>query len=174
MNTHIKLTYLVVIVVRSFRSVVHSISPNSRLPRHYSTRMFHAYPKRYDLSYKLKTMDERDYKAMNRELNDVPAQVFYHGTNREGICGIIKSRYVGTKYFDGYGVFLTTDIEDALNHGQYVLIFNNLNLVCEKDEVNDGYYYRGKIKIDLISKVFCNPNDKRVIKDLADGLQYWQ
>jgi hypothetical protein len=31
--------------------------------------------------------------------------IYYHGTNRAGICGIINDGFFGTMYFDGYGVF---------------------------------------------------------------------
>ena len=100
--------------------------------------------------------------------------VFYHGTDRDGICGIIKSKFIGTEYFDGWGVYLTTDKEDALNHGHYVLVFENLNVRIEKDDVNDGYLFRGKLNKDLVSRVEINPNDSRVIKDLLDGEVYWR
>jgi len=107
------------------------------------------------------------------DANPVSVPVLYHGTNREGICGIINKGFIGTKYFDGYGVFLTTDINDALNHGQYVLVFNNPDFKLETDDENDGYYFRGKIKIELVSVVYCDLNDARFIKDLMDGSQYW-
>jgi len=111
-------------------------------------------------------------KQFNRVFNDTLTDtVFYHGTDAKGIEGIIKERKIGTNYFDGEGFYLSKEFKHALNHGQYILVFKQIELSrLETDDVNDGFFHRGSLSIDLIDNVICSSNDKRVINDMINSL----
>lgn len=93
--------------------------------------------------------------------------LFYHGTNKEGIDGIIKSRFVGTECFDGYGFFLTKDFEGASLHGQYVLTLYLMIVELQTDNVNDGNLFLCKLGVENIKQVLFSVNDRRVMKDMG-------
>lgn len=109
-------------------------------------------------------------KTKNKEKQIENSQeVYYHGTDISGINAIIKSRLIGVGYFDGIGVYLTKDIEQAKNHGQYILVFKNIQPdKLETDDVNDGIFHRGHIDLSSVSKIISDIHDKRVIKDLIE------
>ncbi len=97
--------------------------------------------------------------------------VFYHGTDASGIEGIISKQKISVKYFDGDGFYLTKNIEDANNHGQYVLVFQNIdNNKLETDDVNDGFLYRGSLAISEILEIIILKNDRRFLIDLFSSL----
>jgi hypothetical protein len=99
-------------------------------------------------------------------------ETYYHGTNLEGIIGIYHKRQAGVNYFDGVGLYLTKDFDDANNHGQYVLQFRAIDeSKLEQDDTNDGYFYRGEIPFNAIEMIMMEPLDGRVINDII-GLVY--
>lgn len=98
---------------------------------------------------------------------------FYHGTDLKGILAIIESRNLGVTYFDAEGVYLTKDYEDALNHGQYVFRFINIDLrKLETDDENDGFFHRGLLSIDDAEDVVVSKDDRRVVRDLIQNIMY--
>ena len=103
--------------------------------------------------------------------NTMLAPVFYHGTDAAGIEGIITKKKISVKYFDGNGFYLTKNFEDANNHGQYVLVFKNIEeSKLETDDVNDGYLYRGSLEISEISEIIIIKDDRRFLIDLLNSL----
>ena len=95
--------------------------------------------------------------------------ILYHGTDNKGINAILTCRYIGVKYHDCEGVYLTDRIEDALNHGPYVFYFRN-DFETSRDKINDGLFYTGRLSIDgeFCIGMFCDiENDKRIIKDIV-------
>ena len=98
-------------------------------------------------------------------------KTFYHGTNAEGINGIILDRKIGHNYFDGVGFYLADCPFWANEHGQYVLVFNNIDKSkLETDDNNDGYFYRGFLSIDNISEILISDNDRRIVLDGIDSI----
>jgi hypothetical protein len=96
---------------------------------------------------------------------------FYHGTNAEGINGILSGRKIGHNYFDGVGFYLADCPFWANEHGQYVLAFNNIDeSKLETDDTNDGYFYRGFLSIDNISEILISKNDRRIALDVIDNI----
>ena len=92
---------------------------------------------------------------------------FYHGTDLKGILGIIRDRYIATEYYDGWGCFVTDDIHVAHNHGQYIVSFvvDDPNIFI-KDDVNDGFYYKGKFVLPEKTVITIKYHDQRVLNDI--------
>jgi hypothetical protein len=102
-------------------------------------------------------MKTNNLDSLNPCFNDTTIakkQIYYHGTSFECLNSILESKYVGVKYFDGYGFYLTKDIHNAFNHGYYVLCFEDINehnLIT--DDVNDGLLYKGILPIESIKSI---------------------
>jgi hypothetical protein len=111
---------------------------------------------------------------MNNRLQnkiDKKLPVFYHGTDRKGLEGILKDGKIGTPYFDGEGFFLTKDFEDANLHGQWVLVFSKIDLSnLQTDDVNDGFLHKGCLNINFIDKIMFSNNDRRIARDFINTL----
>ena len=96
---------------------------------------------------------------------------FYHGTNYEGIMGILETKQIGVEYFDGKGLYLTNDFSTAHNFGQYVLVFKNINEDnLEVDDINDGFFHKGYINMKNLKKIIACSDDIRFIKDTAKAI----
>jgi hypothetical protein len=97
--------------------------------------------------------------------------VFYHGTDSNGLLGILTDKKIGTPYFDGVGFFLSKDFEDSHNHGQYVLVFSKIDLSkIVTDDVNDGFFYKGFLSIDFVDYIIVSGNDRRIARDFINNL----
>lgn len=96
---------------------------------------------------------------------------FYHGTNAEGINGIISQGKIGVNYFGDIGFYLADCPFWANEHGQYVLAFNNIDeSKLEIEDDNDGYFYRGFLSVDNISDILISENDRRIVLDGIDNI----
>lgn len=96
---------------------------------------------------------------------------FYHGTNYEGIIGILETKQIGVEYFDGKGLYLTNEFLTAHNFGQYVLLFKNINEDnLEVDDINDGFFHKGYINMKNLKEIIACYDDIRFIKDTAKAL----
>lgn len=99
-------------------------------------------------------------------------KVMYHGTDSEGLKGIIESKYIGHEYFDGYGVYLSPYKGEAFMFGPYVIEISVLDMALERDDVNDGYYHRGKIVFESLKKHPIIHLDKYSPKLKRDIIKY--
>lgn len=96
---------------------------------------------------------------------------FYHGTNYEGIIGILETKQIGVEYFDGKGLYLTNEFLTAHNFGQYVLVFKNINEDnLEVDDINDGFFHKGCINMKNLKQIIACSDDIRFIKDTAKAM----
>lgn len=96
---------------------------------------------------------------------------FYHGTNYEGIIGILETKQIGVEYFDGKGLYLTNEFLTAHNFGQYVLVFKNINEDnLEVDDINDGFFHKGCINMKNLKQIIACSDDIRFIQDTAKAM----
>ena len=96
---------------------------------------------------------------------------FYHGTNYEGIIGILETKQIGVEYFDGKGLYLTNEFLTAHNFGQYVLVFKNINEDnLEVDDINDGFFHKGCINMKNLKQIITCSDDIRFIQDTAKAM----
>lgn len=96
---------------------------------------------------------------------------FYHGTNYEGIIGILENKKIGVEYFDGKGLYLTNEFLTAHNFGQYVLVFKNINEDnLEVDDINDGFFHNGYINMKNLKQIIACSDDIRFIQDTAKAM----
>ena len=94
-----------------------------------------------------------------------PQGFVYHGTTEQNALQIFADGWIGTEYHDGYNVFVSPQITDAMCFGDVILVFNGNELELWQDDVNDGLYHLGKIPT---SKILC------VYKDILPFLNEYQ
>ena len=94
--------------------------------------------------------------------------MYYHGTNLKGILSIIESGFIGVDYFDCTGFYISTDINVAVTHGQYILSIDDVDVSkITSDTTNDGLLYKGKYPLsEVLSLSICN--DQRLVNDIPE------
>ena len=96
----------------------------------------------------------------------------YHGTNKKGLDAIIESGNIGITYPDGFsGFYVTTDVEQAKNHGQYVITIDDITedeLLI--DENNGDTIFKGIMPLSRAFSITTNCNDLRTIQDIINNL----
>jgi hypothetical protein len=97
--------------------------------------------------------------------------LYFHGTDEDGLIKILESGNMGIKYFDFEGIFITNDYDEAWNHGKYVFALQNLNsenfLI---EESNQGIFHKGLIDLDKVKFLVINQNDGRFSRDLINSI----
>jgi len=87
--------------------------------------------------------------------------IYFHGTSKYNLNKIINSGYIGIKYFDDNGVFLTPDFYHACLFGDHILEIKlpiNIKKIDYKKNEEPEIYINSLIPIHRIVNIW-RPED---------------
>jgi hypothetical protein len=97
--------------------------------------------------------------------------IVYHTTNYDSLIKILESKVLVTEYFSVRGLYVGRSAWETRLFGVYTLTIevdeNNLT----EDDVNDGLFHKGEIKLDQVIGVqVLKENEQLLFKDLVNVL----
>ena len=106
---------------------------------------------------------------------DIDSCIFYHGTGMDGKNIFEKQGYLGFEYYDGIGIWITSDLHHACGFGAYIYRIGCVGLdelLMDWMHPDDGIYYKGKIAFNYVVCLNDHPNDPDYLKMCRHQLDY--
>ena len=92
---------------------------------------------------------------------------FYHSTNKLAFFKILKDREILVNYGNEIGCYFSDKLHLSNMFGNFTFVIKSSYDKFETDDVNDGFFYRGKVSLDDIECVIIKS------KKLLELLKIW-